>query len=112
MSRRYFSSRASAESGVEAVEVFAVQSFADLTECLAEALEMDYFALTEKLYGLSDIGIIHKTQNVIISGARLLLRRHILRKIGYKSDTAVLRCNRRKCACRRRGRKTIRHYRA
>ena len=44
-----------------------------MTERIAEALIMHYFALTEKLDNVVYVGIVRKAKNVVVGYARLLL---------------------------------------
>ncbi len=63
----------SIEGGIVRVEILAVRLILCDAEGLAEALEMGHFSLTEEFDRLSHIGIIHKTQDIVVGDTRLLL---------------------------------------
>jgi len=50
--------------------------------CIAEALIVNYLALAQKANGILNIGVIAKTQDVVVGGACFLLGRQILVQIG------------------------------
>ena len=60
--------------GVECVEILAVELILNDSHSIAESLEMDYLALTEETERIGYIGIIRKTDEVIVGHASLLLR--------------------------------------
>ena len=67
---------------VESVEVFAVELIGEQSEVLSESLIMDNLTRSEKSDRVDDIRIVAEAQDVIVGGARLLLRRHTLVQIG------------------------------
>ena len=64
---------------------------------------MHNLTFTQKLDNVTHIGIINKTENVVICRSCLLLRRHILHQVGDCVTLGLHRRRRpRKTACRRR----------
>ena len=57
---------------IDRIEVFAVQMLLCPTESVGESLVMHDLALAEILDGISDVGVIHQPQNVVVGCARLL----------------------------------------
>ena len=58
---------------IEGVEIFAVKIILGDAYGIAESLIVYYFALAQVFYRLFDVGIVDKTQNVVIGHASLLL---------------------------------------
>ena len=58
---------------VEGVEVFGVKLIGDHPEGFSKPLVMHYLTLTQEDEGISDIGVIDKTQNVVVGHSCLLL---------------------------------------
>ena len=67
--------------GVECVEVFAVHSFVGESQNFTKSLEVNYLSLTEELDGVTDVGVICKSKDVIVGDAGLLFGSQILGKI-------------------------------
>ena len=61
------------KGGVASVEILGVKSVLRNSQCLAEALKMHEFSLSEIADGVLHVGIVHQAQNVVISHPRLLL---------------------------------------
>ena len=57
-------------------------SLCEASQGFAEALEVDYLALAEELYGVVDVGVVGETKDVIVGNTRLLLCGEVLLKIG------------------------------
>lgn len=49
---------------------------------ITKPLEMYDLTLSQELYGVTDIGIICKTQDIIVCGSRFLFRSHVFMEIG------------------------------
>ena len=60
------------KGGIEGVEVLFVELILGNAQAFAETLIVDDLAFTQELDGLTDIGIVDQTQDVVISSARLL----------------------------------------
>ena len=63
----------SVKRGVHKVDVFLVHPVLRQPQTLTEALEMNDLARSEEFNDVVDVGIIGKTQNVVICGAGFLL---------------------------------------
>ena len=63
----------SVKGGIESVKILGVQIILSDAKCLAEALIVNYLALTKELDRIADIGIVNKTQNVVVGHTCLLL---------------------------------------
>ena len=74
--------------GVDGIEVLAVQVLPGNIQRLAEALIMNDFPLSQKADGVQYIGIVHQPEDVVIGGACLLFRSHILMEIGQNISLA------------------------
>ena len=72
----------SVKRGVHKVDVFLVHPVLRQPQTLTEALEMNDLARSEEFNDVVDVGIIGKTQNVVICGAGFLLCRQIFGQIG------------------------------
>ena len=57
---------------IEGVEVLFVQLILGNAQTFAETLIVDDLTFTQELDGLTDIGIIDQTQDIVVSSARLL----------------------------------------
>ena len=55
------------------VEVLRVHAVLSKTESVGEPLIMNDLALAEIFYGVANVGIIHKSQDIIVGHARFLL---------------------------------------
>lgn len=62
---------------VEGVEVLAVELIGQQSQVLAEALVVYDLARPEEADRVDDVGIITEAQDIVVSGARLLLPRSI-----------------------------------
>ena len=54
------------------------------THCLAEALEMHDLTLTQEFYYVVDVGVIRKSEYIVVGYSRLLLCSKVLRKIAKR----------------------------
>ncbi len=61
------------EARVEGIEIFAVKIVLRNAYSIGKALIMHYLALAQVLYRLLDIGVVDKTQNIVICDASFLL---------------------------------------
>ena len=61
------------EARIEGVEVFAVKIVLRDAYGVAKALIVNYLTLAEILYRLLDIGVVNKTQDIVVGHASLLL---------------------------------------
>ena len=67
---------------IKRIEVLGIQLILDDTQGFTESLEVDDFAGPQEFNRCTDIRIVlHKTQDIVIGGAGLLLCRHILKQI-------------------------------
>ena len=64
---------AEVEARIEGVEVFAVKIVLRDAYGVAESLRVNYLTLAEILYRLLDIGVVNKTQDIVVGHASLLL---------------------------------------
>ena len=55
------------------VEILRVHAVLSKTEGIGEPLIMNDLALAEIFYGVANVGIIHKSQDIIVGHARFLL---------------------------------------
>ena len=62
---------------IKRIEVFGIQMIRNDSKAFAESLIVDDFSLTKKFDRLPNVGIIGKTENIVISGAGLLLCCHV-----------------------------------
>lgn len=67
---------------VKGVEVLAVKVILRNAQSLAETLEVHDLTGAQELDGVTHIGVVGKSQNIVVYRARLLLRRHVLGQIG------------------------------
>ena len=58
---------------IKGIEILAVQSVLNNSQCFSEPLEMDNLSCSEELNRLYDIRVIYKSQYIVIGGSRLLL---------------------------------------
>ena len=58
---------------VVCVVVFAVKAFAGLVQGFCEALVVHQLALAQETDDVLDVGVVGKTQDIVVGGARLLL---------------------------------------
>ena len=56
--------------------------FGQRPKCFSEALEVDYLALAEELYGVVDVGVVGEAKDVVVGDAGLLLCGEILLEVG------------------------------
>ena len=70
------------KAGVASVEVFRVQIILSYSHSVAKALEVNYLALTQELDDVVNVGVVGKTENIVIGRASLLLSRQVLVKVG------------------------------
>ena len=75
--------KALVKRGVIRVEVLGVKMLLSPTKGVAKPLVMYYFSLAQILYGVAHVGVVNKTENVIISCSCLLLCCHIFMKVCY-----------------------------
>ena len=68
--------------GVICVVVLAVKPFAGLVQGFCEALVVHKLALAQEADDVLDVGIIGKTQDIVVGGARLLLGSQVLIEVG------------------------------
>ena len=68
---------------IKGIEILAVQSVLNNSQCFSEPLEMDNLSCSEELNRLYDIRVIYKSQYIVIGGSRLLLCGKVLRQICY-----------------------------
>lgn len=54
-----------------------------LSQCVGKSLIMNDFTLTQEFYRITDVGIVAKTENVVVSRSRLLFCGKIFIKVGY-----------------------------
>lgn len=69
---------------VESIEILGVQLICNDTKTFTKTLIMNNFAFTQKLDRIADIGVVCKTQDIVIGAARFLLCCQILMNIGYR----------------------------
>ena len=67
---------------VASVEILRVQVLLGTTEGVCKPLVMHDLALAKVLDGVSDVGVIHQAQNVVVGGSRLLLCCQVLVEVG------------------------------
>ena len=65
---------------IKGIEILAVQSVLNNSQCFSEPLEMDNLSCSEELNRLYDIRVIYKSQYIVIGGSRLLLCGKVLRQ--------------------------------
>ncbi len=61
------------KAGVEGVEIFVIQVILNYTECIAKALEMYQFAFSEETDRVYYVGVLSKTENVVVGLSCFLL---------------------------------------
>ena len=61
------------ERGVKGVDIFAIHTLLGAPKGIGEALVVHDLALTQKLDGVTHVGIVGQTENVVIGDTRLLL---------------------------------------
>ena len=66
--------------GIKSVKVLRIKVILNDTQRLTEALEMNKLSLAKELYRLSYVGVVGKTQDVIVGLARLLLCCELIRR--------------------------------
>lgn len=59
--------------GIHTINITLIQLFTEQLDCLAKALEVNNFPLTQEFDYIIHIRIIGKPENIIISGSGLLL---------------------------------------
>ena len=59
--------------GVKCVKVLRIHLILSNAQSIAEALIVHKLTLTQVFDGISDVGIVHKTENVVVGHTRLLL---------------------------------------
>lgn len=67
---------------VECVEVSGVEVILTYAKSFTKPLEMYDLTLSQELYGVTDIGIICKTQDIIVGRASFLFRSHVFMEVG------------------------------
>ena len=76
----------SAQSRIHIVDIFLIQAFAKLLHRFAEALEVYNFSGTQELDDIIHIGIVRKSEDVVIGRASLLLCCNCVRTTGPKNS--------------------------
>ena len=74
---------------VVCVVVFAVKAFAGLVQGFCEALVVHQLTLAQETDDILDVGVVGKTQDIVVGGARLLLGCQIFIEVG---DGIALDC--------------------
>ena len=68
-----FSAAVLVKRRVAGVEVFGIEIILRNAESIAEALIVYYFTRAEEFYRVAHVGIVRKSENIVISRASLLL---------------------------------------
>lgn len=78
------------ECRIAGVEIFRIEVILSNAESFSETLEVNNFALSQESDGILHIGIISKTENVIIGGSCLLLCCNLKRTTFFKNSSVFL----------------------
>ena len=87
---------------IECVEILAVEVVGSYTQTFAETLIMNNFPCTQKSYRVDNIGVVTKTQDIIVCGSCFLFGCKVFVEVGQNIAFRLHRCSGVRSTCRRR----------